>query len=101
LSEHSNKRQKSTSVVTTTETEVAREPQDLEVLTAEEEKVLRMLHGMSEEDSHELKFALGADEELRHRLTLLEHYLMELFKGDVLNEELMAQVHQLKDQLTT
>ncbi len=99
MSENKNQHQKNTSVVTTTETEVVQKPQELEVLTAEEEKVLRMLHGLSEEGSHELKFALGADEELRHRLTLLEHYLMELFKGDILNEELMAQVQELRDQI--
>lgn len=100
MSENRNQHQKKTSVVTTTETEVVHRRQELEVLTAEEEKVLRMLHGLSEDGSTELKFALGADEELRHRLTLLEHYLMELFKAETLSEEIMTQVRSLRDQLT-
>lgn len=100
MSSHDNKRQTSTSVTTTTSTETVRHGQDLGVLTPEEEKVLRMLHGLSEEDTHELKFALGADKELRARLALLESYLLELFSADQLDETLMDEIRALKDSVT-
>ena len=87
-------------MVTTTETEQAREPKPAEALTPEEEKVVRMLHGMSEEGSYELKFALGADEELRHRLGLLEHYLMQLFEAEEMDEELLARIDALRQDTT-
>ena len=101
MSSHENERQTSTSVTTTTETETVRQGKDLGVLTPEEEKVLRMLHGLSENDTHELKFALGADSELRARLAMLEHYLLELFSGDQLDASLMDEIRALKDAVAT
>ena len=99
MSSHDNKRQTSTSVTTTTATETVRQGHDLGVLTPEEEKVLRMLHGLSEEDTHELKFALGADKELRARLALLESYLLDLFSADQLDETLMDEIRALKSDI--
>lgn len=97
MSSHDNERRTTTTVTTTTETETVREERGLGVLTPEEEKVLRMLRGLSEDNSHELKFALGADEEVRLRLALLERYLIELFDGDRLDESLMDQIRALKE----
>lgn len=101
MNNHENKRKVTTSVTTTTETQPVSDQRELGVLNPEEERVLRMLHGLSEQDSHELKFALGADEELRTRLALLEHYLMELFKSETLDENLMDQVRALKEAVVT
>ncbi|RAL22154.1 hypothetical protein DL240_09875 [Lujinxingia litoralis] len=71
------KNQQRGSVVTTTETARSKSDTRLDVLSPQEEKVLRMLHGLSEEDSHELKFALGADEETRLKLAMMERDLHE------------------------
>lgn len=49
-------------------------------LTPTEEKALRMLHGLTEGDSHELKFALGADEEARLKLAMMEKQLLDAFQ---------------------
>lgn len=56
------------------------EPGDLKTLTPEEEKVLRMAHGLTEPDSHMLSFALGADHETRLKLALMEKELMMAFQ---------------------
>ncbi len=95
MSSHDNERRTQTSVTTTTETQTVEEGRDLNVLSPLEEKVLRMLHGMSEEDAHQLKFALGADDELRARLALLEHTLIELFEAEQLDESIMEQVRSI------
>lgn len=51
-----------------------------EALTPVEEKALRMLHGLSEGDAHELKFALGATQESRLELAMLEKRLLDAFQ---------------------
>lgn len=56
------------------------EPGDLKTLSPEEEKVLRMAHGLTEADSHTLSFALGADHETRLKLALMEKELLEAFQ---------------------
>ncbi|RVU43639.1 hypothetical protein EA187_12495 [Lujinxingia sediminis] len=76
MSNPTNKQQ-SGSVVTTTETSRSKSDTRLDVLSPQEEKVLRMLHGLGEEDTHELKFALGADEETRLKLAMMERELHE------------------------
>jgi hypothetical protein len=100
LSGHDKKRLQQTTVTTTTQAQPAAPgAPDLAVLTPEEEKVLRMLHGLSEDGAHELKFALGADDELRARLALLEHHLITMFKADALNEELIEEVQIAKQSV--
>lgn len=54
--------------------------EDLGVLTPEEEKVVRMRHGLGEDGDHELKFGLGADEEALAKLANLEKFLVEKFR---------------------
>ncbi|HSG69590.1 MAG TPA: hypothetical protein VLA12_04200, partial [Planctomycetaceae bacterium] len=53
---------------------------NFETLTPEEEKVLRMLHGLSEDDGHALKFALGADDDARAKLAMMEKNLVDAFQ---------------------
>lgn len=79
-----NKSGKDPAVSTTTE--VGRQETELSpnALTPREEKVLRMVHGMTEEDSHDLHFGLGADEETQLKLAMIEQQV-RLFiaaKGD-------------------
>lgn len=52
----------------------------LDGLTPLEEKALRMLHGLSEGDEHELKFALGANEEAELKLAMMEKHLLDAFQ---------------------
>ena len=66
------------STVTVREQEESEET-SFEGLTPEEEKVIRMRHGLSEDGSHRLKFALGADEESRAKLALMEKNLIDTF----------------------
>ena len=101
LSGQEHKGQGTTTVTTTTETREATATPDFDVLTPEEEKVLRMLHGLSEENTHLLKFALGADEEVRLRLAMMEKYLVELFAGEQLDEELIEELRSIKRTLQT
>ena len=82
LSDEQKKRQGV--AVTTTVTQKETEGRSLEALTPLEERVLRMLHGLSESDDHELQFALGADDEQRARLAALEANLLEAFARDEL-----------------
>lgn len=72
-------REGSTSVQTVTVTE----PEGLEVLLPEEEKVLRMRHGLSEDDSHVLQYAVGASDESKAKLALIEEALLSAFYDDV------------------
>lgn len=99
MSSHEEKRLRNTSTVTTTQTQQETVAPDLDVLTPQEEKVLRMLHGLSEENKYELKFALGADEELQLRLAKMEKYLVELFQGEQLNDDLLNELRTLKGEL--
>lgn len=54
--------------------------QTLDELSPMEEKALRMLHGLSEDDDHQLKFALGANEETRLKLAMMEKHLLDAFQ---------------------
>lgn len=56
------------------------ERDDLAILTPEEEKVLRMAHGLTEDDDHALSFAVGASEETCLKLALIEKELMMAFQ---------------------
>lgn len=56
------------------------EREDLSTLTPEEEKTLRMAHGLTEADDHVLSFALGASEDTRLKLALMEKELMMAFQ---------------------
>ncbi|MFU8805656.1 MAG: hypothetical protein ACNA8W_17720, partial [Bradymonadaceae bacterium] len=60
------------------------------------EKALRMLHGLTEGDEHELKFAIGASEETRQRLAMMEKHIIEAMasepaQGSVMIEEAVAE----------
>lgn len=77
LSSDDEKRERGTA--TTTETEGEGEATD-EVLTPEEEKVVRARHGLAEDGDHELEFALGASEEAEAKLANLESFLVEAFQ---------------------
>lgn len=55
----------------------------LSTLTPLEEKVIRMLHGLGEEDSKVLEFAVGASEDARLRLTLMEAHNVAELDGEV------------------
>lgn len=71
-----NEREQRSWGTTTTEQAQDNGEASLEALTPREEKVLRMLHGMSEDDSRKLQFALGADEETRMKLAMIEDQLL-------------------------
>jgi len=51
----------------------------MEMLSAEEEHVVRMRHGLGEGDDYELKFGLGATDETMAKLANLEMFLVEKF----------------------
>lgn len=63
-----------TRVETTESTQTRTQSGDssLSTLTPLEEKVIRMLHGLGEEDSKVLEFAVGASEDARLRMALME-----------------------------
>ncbi len=65
------------SVTTTTEEVTETTETSLDGLTATEEKVIRMLHGLSEDDSRALDFGLGADEESKLKMALIERQLAD------------------------
>lgn len=90
MSDEQKKRQSAAVTTTVTKSEPEVDERSLEALTPLEEKVLRMLHGLSESDEHELKFALGADEEQTLRLAALEQHLLESFERDELPEGLVG-----------
>ena len=60
-------------------TQTVSESGSLEGLSPSEEKALRMLHGLSEGDAHQLKFALGANDETRLKLAMMEKHLLSTF----------------------
>lgn len=71
-----NDKRRSIAPSTTTQERVE---QGFEGLLPEEEKAMRMLHGLSEEGDHELQFAVGADAETRLKLAMIEKELIEAF----------------------
>ncbi len=99
---------RSTGTTTVTE-ESRRGDEDMDVLTPEEEKVVRMRHGLAEDDDHELKFGLGANEEVLAKLANLEKFLVAkftatdklegVFDGDHVDSEAKRQIiRKLKEQ---
>lgn len=72
------KERRAGSTVTLSES-AARADLKMDVLTTEEEHVLRMRHGLGEGDEYELKFGLGANEEALLKLANLERFLLEKF----------------------
>jgi hypothetical protein len=85
-------------------TVTVREPQEVEEdafegLTPEEERVLRLLRGLSEDESHRLKFALGANEETRLKLAMIEKHLLEVFEAEILDEELLEREGISREEL--
>lgn len=78
-----DKEKQMTSVTTTTTEGAAEETEtSLETLTAREERVIRMLHGMSEEDSRTLQFGLGASRDSEMKLALIEQRLADYMTSD-------------------
>lgn len=77
MSEDKNQRR---NLKTTTLTESAPEAQaGMDALTPEEERVVRLRHGLSEGDDYALKFGLGASQETLMKLANLEQFLVEKF----------------------
>jgi len=76
-----SKSERDAAVSTTTEGEAQDVSTTSDALTPREEKVLRMVHGMSEEDSHLLQFALGADEDTQMKLALIEDQVLRYLKA--------------------
>ena len=64
---------------TVTEETTQTQTQTSEGLSPTEEKVVRMLHGLTEEGSATLEFALGANEEAIAQLALMENHLLNVF----------------------
>lgn len=56
---------------------------NLSTLTPEEEKVIRMRHGLSEDDSRVLEFAVGASQDAKMRLALMEACNIADLDGEV------------------
>lgn len=86
LSNH-NKKDQTSSVTTTTEESGVATETSLEALTPREEKVLRMLNGMSEEDARHLQFAIGASDETSMKLALIENQLINCLTTDSPEDE--------------
>lgn len=56
---------------------------DHEVLSPQEEKVIRMVHGLSEADSTPLEFAVGASAETLAKLSMMEANNILALEGEV------------------
>lgn len=65
------------SVTTTTEGARDEAETSMETLTPQEEKLIRMLHGLSEDDSRSLEFGLGASVDTEMKLALIERQLID------------------------
>lgn len=76
-----NEKNEQKSNTTTTVTQDA-PAADMEMLSAEEEHVVRMRHGLGEGDEHALKFGLGASNETMAKLANLEKFLVDKFAQD-------------------
>ncbi len=79
MSSDEHDEQRGTTTTTSTETEPAGESTD-EILTPQEEKVVRARHGLEEDDDHELSFGLGASDEAREKMARLEQFLVGAFQ---------------------
>lgn len=84
----SNKKneEKLSSVTTTTEGVADETETSLEGLSPTEEKVVRMLHGLSEDDSRNLEFGLGASDDSRLKLAMIERQLVDQMSGSSAGE---------------
>ena len=71
--------EKKHTTTTTTEETIQTQTQTSEGLSPTEEKVVRMLHGLTEDGSAKLEFALGANEEAIAQLALMENHLLNVF----------------------
>lgn len=71
-----NEKRARTGSLTTTTTETT-----TEVLQPEEERIIRMLHGMGEPDEAKLTFVETQDEEVNLRLKMLEAALLAQMHG--------------------
>ena len=69
------KEKQASSVTTTTAGTPEKTETSLEMLTPREEKVIRMTHGLSEDDSRALQFGLGASRDANMKLALIESQL--------------------------
>ncbi|MGM0557859.1 MAG: hypothetical protein ACQEVA_15850 [Myxococcota bacterium] len=77
------KKQPQNDRTTTTTTEKSGEATTEEdLLTPTEEKAVRMVHGLAEDDDHTLQFGLGANEEAMSKLASLEKFLVDKFAGE-------------------
>ncbi len=63
---------KKSNTLTTTRPNQAPEVSPYELLEPLEEKVIRMRYGLSENDDKRLEYAVGASEDTRNRVTLME-----------------------------
>ncbi len=68
---------------TVTKEQRAPESSPYELLEPLEEKVLRMRYGLSEEDDKMLEYAVGASEDTRNRVTLMEAGNIAELEGNV------------------
>lgn len=82
-----NKKERTSSVTITTESAREERETSLGALTPQEEKVVRMTHGLSEDDSRALQFALGADEETRMKLAMIERQLVDCISSHQEDED--------------
>ncbi len=57
----------------------------METLTPQEEKLIRMVHGLGEDDSRSLQFGLGASVEAEMKLAMIERQLIDTIGGDGAN----------------
>ncbi len=77
MSNQKDKKNQMSSVVTTTEGAREETETSLETLTPREEKVVRMIHGLDEDDSRALQFALGASRDTQVKLAMIEQQLVD------------------------
>ena len=77
-----NEKERSASVTTATEEARTETGASLEALTPQEEKLIRMLHGMSEDDSRTLQFGLGASVEAEMKLAMIERQLIDTMRAE-------------------
>lgn len=81
-------------------TEKTLTPAALDGLSPLEEKALRMAHGLTEDDNHELSFALGADQETRLKLAMMERHLLDAFQwGELTTFEIDEQHVEAKAKI--
>ena len=76
------------SVVTTTEGAPKESETSLEMLTPQEEKAIRMLHGLNEDDARDLQFALGASRDANLKLAMIEQQMVDCLSTGTPEEQL-------------